>query len=512
MSQRIPCDTRSLLDGEAGRNGVFSGAVNDEFTVGWPVVLACFCLAVFAWGFGFYGQSAYLAALRDTRGWSASLISGATTTFYLWGALLLALVPGAIERFGVRDVAVAGALLLGAGTVSLSGVTAPWQMYACAVVMGVGWACTSTTSIAVILAQRFDRRRGLAISLALNGASVGGLAVAPALVGLSHVLGLALAVWLLVGGALVVLLPVLVLCLRPAPQPAHGLGGGAGAAGEALPAFEDRASLLRDPGFWSVALPFALALMAQVGFIVHQVAFLLPRLGVGGAGSAVALTAGAATVGRLALATIIDRLHQRRVAAVSFGSQAGGLGLMLLWPASPAALYLGSLVFGLSVGNVVTLPSLIVQREFASRSFGLVIGLSSMVGQLGLSVGPALLGAVHDATGAYSSAIGLCVGLELVAGVLVLARRPGASPLDPTKGLCSLEPHQGRRPLEPFRCLESGRGDRSWRGRERATGAGCLHRCRRFQRRRPAWLGRPGRIADFSEPGIGAWAVDAPAS
>ena len=422
MSRRIPRYTQSLHGGQSDRNGVFAGGLAGEFTSGWPVVLACFCMAVFAWGFGFYGQSAYLAALRDTRGWSASLISGATTTFYLWGALLLALVPRAIERVGVRGVAVCGALLLGVGTVSLSGVTAPWQMYASAVVMGVGWACTSTTAIAVILAQRFDRRRGLAISLALNGASVGGLAVAPALVGLSHALGLALAVWLLVGGALVVLLPVLVLGLRPALHPARGLGAGLGAPGEALPAFDDRAALLRDPGFWSVALPFAFALMAQVGFIVHQVAFLLPALGVGGASSAVALTAGAATAGRLALATVIDRLHQRRVAAISFASQAGGLGLMLLWPASPAALYLGSLVFGLSVGNVVTLPSLIVQREFAGRSFGLVIGLSSMVGQLGLSVGPALLGAVHDATGVYATSIGLCIGLELLAAVLVLAR------------------------------------------------------------------------------------------
>lgn len=63
-------------------------------------------------------------------------------------------------------------------------------------------------------------------------------------------------------------------------------------------------------------------------------------------------------------------LHQRRTAAVSFASQAGGLALMLLWPASPAALYLGGLVFGPSVGNVVTLPSLIVQRELRRARSG----------------------------------------------------------------------------------------------------------------------------------------------
>jgi MFS family permease len=394
-----------------------------EFRLGWSVVLACFCLAVFAWGFGFYGQSVYLAALRATRGWSAALISGATTTFYLWGAILLALVPRAIERLGSRGVAISGALLLGAGTILLSYAAAPWQLYASVLVMGVGWACTSTTAIAVILAQWFDRRRGLAISLALNGASMGGIVVGPALVGLTHAIGLSRAVWLLVGGGLAVLLPVLLIGLRPATHRRQVHDATTDSIADTLPAFDDRATLLRDARFWSIAVPFALALMAQVGFIVHQVAFLLPRLEVAGAGSAVALTAGAATVGRLGLATIIDRLNQRRVAAASFASQALGLLLMLLWPAEPAMLYLGSLIFGLSVGNVVTLPSLIVQRAFAARSFGLVIGLSSMVGQAGLSAGPALLGAVHDATGGYPAAIGLCIGLELLAALLIL-RRP----------------------------------------------------------------------------------------
>jgi MFS family permease len=400
-----------------------------EFALGWPVVLACFCLAVFAWGFGFYGQSTYLAALRETRGWSATLISAATTTYYLWGAVLLALVPRAIERIGARGVTLGGALLLGAGTILLSRVTAPWQLYGSVLVMGVGWACTSTTAIAVILARWFDRRRGLAISLALNGASVGGLAVAPALVGLTHAVGLPRAVGLLVGGALIVLVPVLTLGLRPAARPSQVTGvGGTGRGQEPLvdrlPAVDNRVTLLRDPAFWSVAVPFALALMAQVGFIVHQVAFLLPSLGVAGVGIAVALTAGAATTGRLVLATVIDRLNQRRTAAISFASQAAGPAILLLWPANPLALYLGSLIFGLSVGNVVTLPALIVQREFAARSFGLVIGLSSMVGQLGLSAGPALLGAMHDATGGYPAAIELCLGLQLLAALLIL-RRPG---------------------------------------------------------------------------------------
>ena len=39
---------------------------------GWRIVAVCFALAVFAWGFGFYGQGVYVAQLAQTRGWSLS--------------------------------------------------------------------------------------------------------------------------------------------------------------------------------------------------------------------------------------------------------------------------------------------------------------------------------------------------------------------------------------------------------------------------------------------------------
>jgi cellobiose-specific phosphotransferase system component IIC len=61
----------------------------EEFRRGWSVVLACFFTATFAWGFGFHGNSVYVAVLHDTRGWSLSLITGATTLYYLAGAVLL---------------------------------------------------------------------------------------------------------------------------------------------------------------------------------------------------------------------------------------------------------------------------------------------------------------------------------------------------------------------------------------------------------------------------------------
>ena len=99
----------------------------EEFRRGWPVVLACFFTATFAWGFGFHGNSVYVAVLHDTRGWSLSLITGATTLYYLAGAVLLMYVHRAIEVLGPQLLLISGAVILGVATIGFTRSQAPWQ-------------------------------------------------------------------------------------------------------------------------------------------------------------------------------------------------------------------------------------------------------------------------------------------------------------------------------------------------------------------------------------------------
>jgi len=82
-------------------------------------------------------------------------------------------------------------------------------------------------------------------------------------------------------------------------------------------------------------------------------------------------------------------------------------------------------VYGFSVGNVITFPALIVQREFDAGAFGMLIGLSTGIGQFTYAFGPGLLGVVRDATGGYAAALALCIALKLTAAAIVL-RRPRA--------------------------------------------------------------------------------------
>jgi cyanate permease len=77
-------------------------------------------------------------------------------------------------------------------------------------------------------------------------------------------------------------------------------------------------------------------------------------------------------------------------------------------------------VYGFSVGNVITLPSLIVQREFPAAAFGMLMGLSTGISQFTYAFGPGLLGLVRDATGGYGAALAVCIALNLIAAVIVL--------------------------------------------------------------------------------------------
>jgi cyanate permease len=168
-----------------------------------------------------------------------------------------------------------------------------------------------------------------------------------------------------------------------------------------------------------------LALLSQVGFLVHQIAFLEPTIGRYQAGIAVAITTAMAIVGRLALGPFAHMLNQRIASGCSMGSQAAALAAMTqLSDAVP--LYAACAVYGFSVGNMITFPALIIQREFEAAAFGMLIGLSTGLAQFTYAFGPALVGLVRDLTGGYAAALVLCMAVNAVAATIVM-RRPGSA-------------------------------------------------------------------------------------
>ena len=399
---------------------------------GWNVVAATFVMALFSFGLGFYGLSVYVATLQTLHGWSASAVSAPVTVYYISGAVLTAVIGDLYERLGPRPVVAVGSVAMAAGIAALGHVTQPWQLYPTFLLMSVGWGAMSGAAINIILAPWFERRRGLAVSIAFNGATLGGVFIAPALIPLIDAVGFMRALGIAAVVLLVVVLASSAWVMRRGPAEL-GLGpdgdpppsARSARSGSAEPHW--RRDALRTWRFWSVSAPFALGLTAQVGVLTHLVALVAPALGPGGAARAVSATTAAALIGRLVTGLLVDRMNRRVVASATLGIQVVGLA-MLAWSPSAVAVYAGCALFGLGVGNLTTLPGLILAVEWPRERFSQLVGLVVGINQFTFAFGPSLVGVVRDLAGGYRMALGVCTALQVLAAAMILLGPGGRRP------------------------------------------------------------------------------------
>jgi len=264
----------------------------------------------------------------------------------------------------------------------------------------------------------------LSIIAGLDQATLGGVIVTPALILLIGAVGFSPALAMAGLVCFVVLTAVAVAVLGRGPEEI-GLGPDGDPAGSAprppatIGARRTRVDALRTWRFWSVSAPFALGLAAQVGVLTHLVALVTPMLGAGGAARAVSTTTAAAVIGRLVTGLVVDRLDRRRVASATLVIQIIGV-VLLAWPRSTWGVYLGCVLFGVGVGNLTTLPGLILAVEWPRERFAALVGLVVGINQFTFAFGPSLVGVLRDWTGAYGPALGACAALQAVAAATIL--------------------------------------------------------------------------------------------
>jgi MFS family permease len=390
-------------------------------------VLACFLVALFIFGFGLYGHAVYVTELQRLHGWPAALVSSASSLTFLLSSICAMFTSELIARLGPKRFILLGIAALSASTILLASATNPWQLYVAFILMSLGWNGMGVVVISTVVSSWFVHRRGLAISIALTGASCGGV-VAPLLLLLVEKIGFRAAMLTATTIMVVVLIPVVLAWIGPRRPTIDLSERPAQSSAPQAPDVQKnmtRAMIMRRFAFWTISVPFALALMAQIGFIVHQIALLEPKVGRSAAGFAVALTTSMAVIGRLCLGIVVDRLNPRLVAAASVVSQAVAL-LVIIQTTEASALFAACAIFGLTIGNLITLPPLIIHNEFDAAGFtmvmGLVTGTSGIVGALG----PGLVSLLRSLSGGYAAALTLCIALELVAAVVLLCGKETA--------------------------------------------------------------------------------------
>jgi Transmembrane secretion effector len=392
---------------------------------GWRVVGAVFVLAIFGWGFGFYGPPIFLHAVQDTRGWPLVVISGAVTVHFLFGAIVVANLPRLYRRLGIPAVTKTGAVALAVGVVGWALVREPWQLFIAAMLSGGGWVTMSAAAINAIVSPWFVRTRPAALASAYNGSSVGGVVFSPLWVAAIGFVGFPLAAVIL-GLAMVAATWVLAdVYFSRTPEQLHlapdGYDEVTTSAHNAISS-ANRLSGIRlwsDFKFITLTAGMALGLFAQIGLVAHLFSLLVPALGEQFAGLAAAVATASAIAGRTIAVWLMPRGDNRRgIACASYAVQiAGSAAFLLAAGHSIPLLLLGVVLFGAGIGNANSLPPLIAQTEFAEADVARVVPLVIAISQATYAFAPAVFGLIREFA-SHTESAGAAPAVFAVAAIL----------------------------------------------------------------------------------------------
>ncbi len=410
---------------------------------GWWISIAVAVVMFATVGVGFYGLAVFLRPLQEENGWSNAAVSGASGLYFSVTGITGFAVGPLIDRRGPVRFMTVGVLLIGISGLLLSLVDQLWQLYAVYLLQAVAFGLSGTVAVNSLMSRWFITKRAKAMSISSTGVSVGGVVLSPVGTLLIDRGGVALAALFMGGLVLLVGLPIVAGVLVWDPR-SVGLTPDAGApdpkvqvaslADEVQQRVWTRRDAFRTRAFWAILVAFLLVLLAQTGFLLHQIAFLTDRFGSATAAAlALSSTAFGSIVARFALGQVADRLDKRMVASVLFVVQGTAvLGLLLI--DDRIVTYALVTVIGFTIGNVYMMQTLLVAEIFGLVSLGTVFGVISLAAQIGSGIGPFAMGWMEDRTGDYVVAFAIGAGMTLAAGAIIWLARPPSIPPNLTPG------------------------------------------------------------------------------
>jgi len=408
------------------------------FFYGWIVVAVVFItMAV-----GVNARTAFslfFPPILEEFGWDRGVTAGAFSFGFLISAFLSPPLGRLMDARGPRWVSLIGIVITGGGLILATLATQPWHFYlTLGVLVGAGSVCLGYSCQALFLPAWFERRRGLASSIAFSGVGLGSIFLLPLLQQLIETTGWRSACIALGSFALIALGP-LALLLERRPQNLGLLPDGASAApsGEqkatptATPARPDTvvdrawttiewtlARALRTSRFWWLALGYFSGLFAWYMVQVHQTKYLV-EIGFDATEAAFALgfVALVGIPGQIALGQLSDRLGREIVWTI------GSLGFVLTYAAlialqqqpSPALMWFMVIAQGALGYSLTSVFGAIPLEIFEGPHYGSIFGTLMFAAISGGAVGPLVAGLVHDLTGTYTLAWWLGIGSGLVA-------------------------------------------------------------------------------------------------
>ncbi len=357
----------------------------------WAIVALGALMTCVALG-AMFSLAIFLEPVSADTGWSRAGISSAMTVNFIvmglgafaWGWLS--------DRFGVRLVVLAGAVLLGLALVLASRMT---TLMSFQIVYGVLVGLAASAFFAPMMATVtgwFDTHRSLAVSLVSAGMGVAPMTISPFARWLITAYDWRTAMLVIGIGAWALLIPAALAVRRP---PA----GGETATAETGGAGVGRA--LRSTPFIVLGLTFFACCAAHSGPIFHMVSYAMfcgvaPMAAV----TIYSVEGLAGLGGRLLFGVAADRLGVKPVLIAGLTIQSIAIAAYLA-VGDLTQFYALAVIFGGAYGGVMPLYAVLARDYFGQATLGAVLGAAMLLSSLGMAFGPVAGGWIFDRFGDY---------------------------------------------------------------------------------------------------------------
>ncbi len=404
------------MSGERAKSDVFYG---------WFVVAACFLLTL-TLGETFWSFGVFFKPLEEEFDWSKTLVSSGYTAFLIGYAISIVASGRLVDRISPRPIVLVTGLIAGLGIALCSQVHSINQLRLFLFIAGVGAGPIWTVASSTVMRWFYGRERAgrLALAITSTGVGVGALVFAPLINYFIDDFGWRDA-FLYVGiifSAILVLSSVIIRRSPPVQEMAiSGSDTNPSRRRPAPPASVGK--MIASPIFLGITLVVTAAIVSFQALAVHLSPYA-QEAGVSAASAALALglLGGFSIPGRILSGAVSDAIGWRKTLALAVFGMAISI-LWLLFLDGGWMLYCFVLCYGVCHGLRIPAQLGIVSDFFGVSSLGVLIGITTAVGQIAGAFAPYMTGFIVDSTGEYSLAfIVLMVVLTGAAVVSVVMR------------------------------------------------------------------------------------------
>mgnify|MGYP000751863963 CR=1 FL=1 len=373
---------------------------------GWYIVGGALLSQVAMIGFFTYVFSMLVLPLQAEFGASRTEVMYSMSLSTILGLFLAPAIGFMADKYPIRWLMAAGAIIFGAGLYALSMTQSIVQF---TLLFGLVMASSNqllgpicgTASIT----RWFTDNRGKALGLSATGSSLGGM-----------LLPVLFVIWLgetgdwrgalqnLSYGVVLLLLPYLIIFMRDAESQSS-----TDTADENNQAASSQASandyslkdIVKHPAYWIVGISIALLFSVYSALLAN----LTPYISGQGLEDTVAQTimilAISGLIGKLLFGYAADKLSLRLALSITQAAVITGLVLLAIEP-SYAVIVIAVIITGLSTGGMLPVWSALLAAIFGTASYGRVMGLMMPLIVLIVMPGYSLSGYLFDQTGNYS--------------------------------------------------------------------------------------------------------------